>query len=145
MYRKVDAEFPYHSTLANNFRPKADMLARLRDWLSDKDTLRTWPQCCPTKPRTQWPNGRRHRRGLSTFSAPALTTRSDAATQLERRVKEITIALPEAVTMVHAIRTDDPAGIEAYWHRRYADRRANGEWFKLTPSDIAAFKRRKYQ
>ena len=63
---------------------------------------------------------------------------------MRRREYELAIQLPERVRLVHRILTDDPAGIEAYWHKRLEQKRANGEWFKLDAADIQAFKRRSF-
>jgi Meiotically up-regulated gene 113 len=57
------------------------------------------------------------------------------------RERQLAIKIPVPPTTVHSIETDDPVGVEAYWHRRFESKRGEGEWFDLSPEDIKAFKR----
>ena len=147
MYGRTRPDFPSHSTLSNHFPIKNDMIATLGEWLKAKpafgDVLTMLPEPAEN------PSQRRTAITIKEGSVYLIKSgqyfkvgRSDDA---ERRFKQISIALPDKAELFHIIQTDDPSGIEAYWHRRFADKRANGEWFKLLASDIAAFKRRKYQ
>ncbi len=67
-----------------------------------------------------------------------------------RRAAEIANQSASGAELIHCIRTDDPEGIEAYWHRRFASKRLNGvnkqsgEWFALSNDDLRAFSLRKW-
>jgi hypothetical protein len=58
-----------------------------------------------------------------------------------RREGEIRLELPEKVRPIHTIETDDPAGIEKYWHNRFSAKRKEGEWFALSSEDVRVFKK----
>lgn len=57
------------------------------------------------------------------------------------RQRQLAIKIPIPPSTVHSIETDDPIGVEAYWHNRFESKRGEGEWFDLSPADVAAFKR----
>jgi hypothetical protein len=145
MYNKVDGSFPGQKTISQHFGTLSAAPSRLAEWARAKeqylDIAAMLEPVIGPQPEVKSPS----KEGLVYLIRSGPHYKIGRSDQLERRVKEIRIALPEAATLVHSIRTDDPAGIEAYWHRRFADRRANGEWFKLTGVDVAAFKRRRFQ
>ena len=66
-----------------------------------------------------------------------------------RRVAEIANQSANGAELIHLIPTDDPEGIEKYWHKRFDEKRIegvnkqSGEWFKLSRDDVKVFKRRK--
>jgi hypothetical protein len=148
LYARTVPDFPGPNTFSNHFGTKDALVSALYERAverHDADLLQILPEGSPIKAAEArqvsssndegWvyllQSGRHHKIG-----------RSD---ELEKRVRQISVALPQQVELVHAIRTDDPAGIEAYWHRRFAGKRANGEWFELSTADVKAFKRRKFQ
>jgi hypothetical protein len=45
---------------------------------------------------------------------------------VERRRDQISIQLPEDLELLHAIKTDDATGIEAYWHKRFEAKKPRG-------------------
>jgi len=66
------------------------------------------------------------------------------STDAARRYKEIKVQMPMKTEEIHLIETDDTVGIEAYWHRRFSEKRLEGEWFALSNADVKAFKRRRF-
>lgn len=61
---------------------------------------------------------------------------------LRRRVIELNQPSNDQ-ELIHPIETDDPEGIESYWHKRFDNKRYKNkkEWFLLKPYDIQSFKR----
>lgn len=145
LYRRRHADFPNDKTVGNHFPTKAALASAIRlQAKTDHSLLDILPllppaandaEAQPTFRKSSVPDGWVY---LIKSGKHYKIGRGD---DLERRVKQIRVALPEVAGLVHAIRTDDPAGIEAYWHRRFDGSRLNGEWFNLSAADVAVFKR----
>ena len=142
--RLADNEFPNPKTVAAHFGNRTELIEVVRSHCSQNPNLSHLLEQLPEPPKTQRPIGK-----LATGWVYLLKSgphyKVGRSETLEKRIRQISIALPESVTLVHAIETDDPVGIEAYWHRRFAPQRLNGEWFKLGTSELSAFRRRKFQ
>jgi hypothetical protein len=147
----ADSSFPHDKTLSRGLGGKTELITKLLIYCRSRPEFATVVQLCESyMPRNlDEPNDSAHQEGEIGY---VYLVKHGARREFKigrtnnalRREGEISIELPERVKPVHVISTDDPAGIEAYWHRRFADKRKNGEWFELTVADVTAFKRRKF-
>ena len=146
---KKEAGFPSDKTIGR-LGTKAKLVSRLRDHcLGRGEFTAVVRQCDAYAPRNHSgdepeASGEEPEMGFVYLIKSGRFFKIGMTNSIGRREYELTIQLPERAVTVHVIRTDDPTGIEAYWHNRFEAKRKNGEWFELAAADVAAFKRRKF-
>jgi hypothetical protein len=145
LYGQGKPSFPSEKTIRNRFPRRAELITALAAYAQERSSLADVGLLLPKVEKMSAPRETKVAEGVVYLLKSGSHYKIGRSDQIERRVKEIRITLPESVELVHSIRTDDPSGIEAYWHRRFAHLRANGEWFKLGAPEVAAFRKRKYQ
>jgi hypothetical protein len=143
-----DASFPSHNTFAR-FGSKQQFAAKILDYCTGRTGYEDVTALCAPLAKSLQGSAQENTESGEIFGFVYLMKsgryykigRSNAA---GRREYELAIQLPEKLNTIHSIRTDDPTGIERYWHRRFEKKRKNGEWFDLSPFDVKAFRRRKF-
>ena len=146
--RRSDPSFPSHNTFAR-FGTKQQLIAKAIEFCRSRGDLDDVEQICQAQaaaPKTE--RDEDHDSVSDEFGFVYLIQsgrffKIGRTNALGRREYELKIQLPEKANTVHSIRTDDPDGIEVYWHRRFAKKRTNGEWFALGLEDVRAFRQRK--
>lgn len=147
MAKRRDASFPSDGAFVKRFGSYGTLRSRVREWCVGRDNFSKVLALLPhADERMRSPSN-----PTSRDAAPGFVylikhgARSDfkigRTLNPVRREGELRIQLPERVAPIHYIETDDPAGVEAYWHTRFASKRKEGEWFALTPEDVRAFKK----
>lgn len=148
---RQDKTFPSHGVFAK-LGSKAERAHKLLDYCAEKpgfDDVAAICRSVVTDAKQQAPqeteeSGTETQIGFVYLARMGKYYKIGHTGSLGRREYEIALQLPEKLTLIHSISTDDPAGIEAYWHKRFEQKRANGEWFELPTRDVRAFKRRTF-
>jgi hypothetical protein len=147
MRRREDSTFPSPKVF-ERFGPKASWPAEVSAYCSDRaedaDVLAIVAPLVVEPEPVEEVEGETPREGFVYLLKSGRHYKIGLTYDVGRRQYDLAIQLPDPVSREHVIATDDPVGIERYWHERFAERRKNGEWFELTRADIKAFKRRKF-
>lgn len=144
--RRNDKSFPPPECISRRWGTKGQVASKVMEYCLEQDGFDDVVDICEPVAKTK--SNVQQRTG-SVNGQVYLLKHHDAykigkSTDASRRYKEIRTQMPHETEEVHVIDTDDPSGIEAYWHNRFKNKRLKGEWFKLTAEDVRAFRRRKF-
>ena len=56
-----------------------------------------------------------------------------------KRLKQLSTGNDSPLILVSTFKTDNYRKLESWLHRKYSDKRLNGEWFMLSEEDINSF------
>ncbi|HEX5226872.1 MAG TPA: GIY-YIG nuclease family protein [Bryobacteraceae bacterium] len=147
--RRSDPSFPASETFRRFGKEKEQRAEKIRSYCMDQPGYEDVIEICEavTRPSTS-EETEEHKKG-GTFGFVYLMKsgryyKIGRTNHVGGRERDLGIQLPEKIKTLHSIRTDDPVGIEKYWHNRFKPKQKNSEWFDLNREDIAAFRRRKF-
>lgn len=144
---KGDASFPNH-TAFERFGGKDKLLEAVAVYCRENPGFEDILALCVARESTSArPSGEARKRepkvatGFVYLMKSGRHCKIGRTNSVGRRGSELAIKIPVPPRTIHSIETDDPIGVEDYWHKRFADKRGEGEWFDLSPDDVTAFKR----
>jgi len=143
-----DCSFPSDVTFRKRLGRKHEIAQKVIKYCKEKGNLQHIIEIC--LPHSESPKDNNIlENGTQTYGHVYLLKHDNAykigkSYDITRRYKEIKVQMPHDTEEIHVIETDDPSGIEAYWHHRFKDKKLKGEWFNLSQSDVKAFKRRRF-
>lgn len=75
------------------------------------------------------------------LQSPTCAYKIGRARNPDNRLRTFSVKLPFEVEFFCLIKTDNMVQLEAKLHRKFQDRRVNGEWYNLLPCDLKFVKR----
>jgi hypothetical protein len=141
---RSDASFPHHGAF-NRFGGKDKLLTAIAAYCRKNSGFEDVLALCVEQENARVLTNQRREAKVATGYVYLMKSgphyKIGRTNSIGRRGSELAIKIPVPPRTVHSVETDDLVGVEAYWHRRFADKRGEGEWFALSPEDVSAFKR----
>src|SRR6266850_3244006 len=121
---RTAAGFPWHNTFAR-FGSKQEFATRIQEHCKEREGYNDiMALCAPlveTKRTTLSENAAESEEnfGFVYLMKYGRYYKIGRTSHVGGRERDLSIQLPNKINTVHSIRTDDPVGIEAYWHKRF--------------------------